>query len=153
MSTKTAYRLATATDALSKLLPDAEAEIMQIIWQQGRTTVKRVHRIRAEQRDLAYTTTMTTMVRLVAKGLLQRGSRHGSGGAYSYTPATSEQVFVAERLAEILGAIERDYPAVLAHRRWGRGQQRPSPKPHPCPGLVQAPAVRAGALCFHEVSS
>jgi hypothetical protein len=28
MSTKTAYRLTTATDALTKLLPDAEAEIM-----------------------------------------------------------------------------------------------------------------------------
>jgi hypothetical protein len=30
-------------------------------------------------------------------------------------------------------------------RRWGRGQPRPSSKPHPCLGLVRAPALTAGA--------
>jgi predicted transcriptional regulator len=87
---------------------------MRLFWQHGPMTVRLVHRRIAAQRDLAYATVMTTMERLVAKGLLQRGSRQGLGGAYSDTPATSEQAFVAERLADILGAIERDYPAALA---------------------------------------
>jgi len=113
MSTEIAHRLVTATDALAKLLPEAEAEIMQIIWHQGCATMKQVHRICTQHRDIAYTSTMTTMVRLAAKGLLTRVSRHGLGGAYVYTPALSEQEFVAEQLADILGAVERDYPQAL----------------------------------------
>ena len=112
MSTEIAHRLATATDALAKLLP--EAEIMQIIWHQACTTTEQIHRIRTQQRELAYTSTITTMSRLVAKGLLTRDHGHGLGGAYVYTPALSEQEFVAQRLTDILSAVERDYPAALA---------------------------------------
>jgi predicted transcriptional regulator len=56
---------------------------------------------------------MTTMGHLAKKGLLQRGNRQGMGGAYTYAAAIGEQEFVAERLADILSAIEHDYPAVL----------------------------------------
>ena len=115
MSTEIAHRLVTATDALAKLLPEAEAEIMQIMWHQGCATVKQVHRICTQHRDIAYTSTMTIMSRLVAKGLLTRDHGHGLGGAYVYTPALMEQEFVAQRLADILSAVERDYPAVLGH--------------------------------------
>jgi Penicillinase repressor len=59
MPTKTAHRLTNATDALSRLLPDAEAEIMRLVWRILRATVKDVHRIRAKGREPAYTTTMT----------------------------------------------------------------------------------------------
>ena len=52
--------------------------------------------------------------RLAEKGLLQRGNRQGVGGADTYAAAIGEQEFVAKRLAGILSAIERDYPAVLA---------------------------------------
>jgi predicted transcriptional regulator len=114
MPDKTAFRLSTSTDTLTKLLAPAEADIMQIIWRQGCATVKQVHRIRTQHRDIAYTTTMTLMSRLAEKGLLQRDNRHGIGGAYTYTPVMSEQAFVATRLQEIIGAVERDYPAALA---------------------------------------
>jgi predicted transcriptional regulator len=113
MSTKATHRLTTAADALTKLLPAAEAEVMRLVWQVGSTTVKQIHHIRAQQRALAYTTTMTTMERLWDKGLLRREPARTSP-AYIYTPALSEQEFVAERLADILGAVERDYPAALA---------------------------------------
>jgi predicted transcriptional regulator len=112
MSTKTVYRLTTAEDALTKLLAPVEAEIMQLIWRKGCTTVKQVHRIRAQDRDLAYTTTMTTMSRLAEKGVL---TRRRDGMAYIYTPAMTEQEFIAARLTDILGAVERDYPAALTN--------------------------------------
>jgi predicted transcriptional regulator len=57
---------------------------------------------------------MTTMGHLAKKGLLQRGNRQGMGGAYTYAATIGEQEFVAARLADILSAIERDYPAALA---------------------------------------
>jgi predicted transcriptional regulator len=114
MPTKSAQRLATGNDALTKLLAPAEAEIMRLIWLEGYTTVKQVHGARAQHRDLAYTTTMTTMERLAEKGLLHRGNRQGQGGAYRYTPVLSEHEFVAQRLGDILSAVERDYPAAVA---------------------------------------
>ena len=112
MSNKAAYRLTTAEDALAKLLPATEAEVMRIIWRKGCTTVKQVHRIRMRKRDLAYTTTMS---RLAEKGVLRRDNRHGIGGAYTYTPTQNEQEFIATRLSDILSAVERDYPAALGH--------------------------------------
>jgi predicted transcriptional regulator len=115
-----AHRLTTAPDALSKLLPPAEVEIMRILWAHGPQKIRLVHRRIAAERGVAYTTTQTTMERLTEKGLLHRGNRHGQGGAYTYAAAIGEQEFVAERLAEILGAIERDYPAVLAQEMGAR---------------------------------
>jgi len=114
MSNIAAHRLTTPPDALTKLLAPSEAEIMCLLWQHGPMTIKPVHLRIAAQRDVAYTTILRTMERLVDKGLVQRGSRQDLGGAYIYTPAASEQAFVAERLADILGAVERDYPTALA---------------------------------------
>ena len=55
---------------------------------------------------------MTTMERLAIKGLLNRSKRDGSV-AYTYTATQSEAAFVEGRLADILGAVARDYLAVL----------------------------------------
>jgi hypothetical protein len=96
MSHVAAHRLTTAPDALTKLLPPSEVEIMRLFWQHGAMTVRLVHERIAAQRDLAYTTVMSTMERRVAKGLLQRGSRQG------------------------LGAVERDYPTALAQEMGAR---------------------------------
>jgi len=114
MSTKTTRRLTTAPDALSKLLPPSEVEIMRILWTDGPQKVRPVHRRIAAERGIAYTTTQTTMERLAEKGLLHRGTRQGTGGAYVYSPAIGEQEFVAQPLADILSAVERNEPAALA---------------------------------------
>src|SRR5262245_59550286 len=107
MPTKSFHRLVTAPDALSKLLPPAEAQIMQIIWAHGPQKITLVHRRIAAERAIAYTTTQTTTERRAKQGLLHRGNRHGQGGAYIYSPAIGEQEFVAQRLADILSAVER----------------------------------------------
>jgi predicted transcriptional regulator len=108
------YRLATARGALAKLLAPSEVEIMQILWAHGPQKVKSVHQRIAAARGVAYTTVMTTMQHLAEKDLLTRGNRKGQGGPYTYAAAIGEQEFVAQRLADILSAIERDYPAALA---------------------------------------
>jgi predicted transcriptional regulator len=113
-NSKSTYRLATARGALAKLLAPSEVEVMLILWAHGPQKVKSVHQRIAEARGVAYTTVMTTMGHLAEKGLLRRDNRQGMGGAYTYTPAIGEQEFVAQRLADILNAIERDYPVALA---------------------------------------
>jgi predicted transcriptional regulator len=62
------------------------------------------------QRDVAYTTVMTTCVRLAEKGLL---NREKIGYGYVYTPALGEREFVSCAVADILDAVVRDYPSAL----------------------------------------
>jgi predicted transcriptional regulator len=79
---------------------------MQILWQEKRSTVKKVHRKLAQNRDIAYTTVMTTMGRLAEKGVLDR---HREGLAYVYTPAISEEEFVTMVVHQVLDGLMDDY--------------------------------------------
>lgn len=51
-------------------LGELETAIMQIVWQQGEVTVREVQAALKPSRQLAYTTVMTVMSRLVPKGIL-----------------------------------------------------------------------------------
>lgn len=62
-------------------------------------------------RPLAYTTVVTTMTRLYAKGALTR-SREGR--SHRYTPSTSQAGLVARRMRHVL-ADHDDRRAVLTH--------------------------------------
>ena len=59
---------------------------------------------------LAYTTVVTILSRLHAKGVLHR---HKAGRAYLYTPVADEPGLAARRMARVLDA-EADREAVLA---------------------------------------
>jgi predicted transcriptional regulator len=61
-----------------------EADILAIIWERQRATVRDVYEVLREQRQIAYTTVMTVMNNLVKKSLL---SQDKSAIAYVYTPA------------------------------------------------------------------
>jgi predicted transcriptional regulator len=60
--------------------------------------------------DLAYTTVVTILSRLHAKGVLDRRK---SGRAYRYVPVADEPGLAARRMARVLDA-EKDREAVLA---------------------------------------
>jgi predicted transcriptional regulator len=114
MSTQAAFRLTSATNGLTKLLPVAEAEIMRAFWAQGTLSGRAVHTAIAARRNVAYTTIMTTCGHLFAKGLLRRTLVERSC-RYVYTPTISERAFVTRAIAGILDRLARDYPTVLAH--------------------------------------
>lgn len=100
------FRFSPTKDGLVKVLGPLETEIMQIIWQEGSSTVKKVHRKLAQQRDIAYTTVMTTMSRLADKGVL---NRERDGLAYVYTPVISEDEFVNLVVRQVLDGLLDDY--------------------------------------------
>jgi predicted transcriptional regulator len=100
------FRFSPTKDGLVKVLGPLETEIMQIIWQDERSTVKKVHRKLAQHRDIAYTTVMTTMSRLAEKGVL---NRHREGLAYVYTPAITEDDFVTMVVQQVLDGLLDDY--------------------------------------------
>lgn len=87
---------------LEQVLGELEAEIMEIVWTVGETTVREVHHSLLKVRDIAYTTVMTVMTRLADKGLLLR---EADGHAYLYRPRLSRATFVSEMVGEVLDAL------------------------------------------------
>ena len=112
MSHKAAFRLTTASAGLARLLPAAEIEIMRVIWTHGPLTGRVIHKDIAARRAVAYTTIMTTCVRLAEKGLLHREAVH-QGYGYVYSATVGEHEFVNRTLAGILDSVARDYPSAL----------------------------------------
>jgi len=100
------FRFSPAKDGLVKVLGPLETDIMQIVWQDERSTVKKVHRKLSQHRDIAYTTVMTTMSRLSEKGVLHR---HREGLAYVYMPAITEDDFVTMVVQQVLDGLMEDY--------------------------------------------
>ncbi len=87
---------------IRKVLGDLEAEIMELIWQRPgdqRTTVREVFEVLYEQRRVAYTTVMNTMVRLAKKRLLRVEKQDK---AYVYVPNYTEQEFISQFVDRIL---------------------------------------------------
>jgi len=99
-------RFSPTKDGLVKVLGPLETEIMQILWQDERSTVKKVHKRLSTEREIAYTTVMTTMSRLAEKGVL---NRHREGLAYVYSPAISEEDFVSMVVRQVLDGLLDDY--------------------------------------------
>lgn len=87
---------------LEQVLGELEAEIMELVWMLGETTVREVHHALLKGRDIAYTTVMTVMTRLAEKGIL---TREADGNAYLYRPSMSREVFVSEMVGEVLDAL------------------------------------------------
>jgi predicted transcriptional regulator len=100
------FRFSPTRDGLVKVLGPLETQIMQLIWQDERSTVKKIHRKLQQERDIAYTTVMTTMSRLAEKGVL---NRHREGLAYVYSAAISEDEFVTMVVHQVLDGLLDDY--------------------------------------------
>jgi predicted transcriptional regulator len=103
---KPEFRFKPAEGGLVKVLGPLETEIMQLVWRDKCTTVKKVHKALQEERDIAYTTVMTTMTRLAEKGVLHR---RRDGLAYIYTPAITQRDFEAMMVRRVLDGLMDDY--------------------------------------------
>lgn len=73
---------------LRKVLGNLEAEVMEVVWAEEDVSVREVHRRLERKRPIAYTTVMTTLVRLARKGLL---ARRMVDSAYRYSPVVSRE--------------------------------------------------------------
>ena len=81
-----------------------EADILAIVWEKERTTVRDVYETLREQRTIAYTTVMTVMNNLVKKGLL---AQDRTNIAYVYTPAIPGDKVVSEILDSVVKRLLR----------------------------------------------
>jgi BlaI family transcriptional regulator, penicillinase repressor len=98
-------------------LTKCEAEVMEVVWNQGTVTVSDV--VDAIDRDLAYTTVLTTMKILEDKKIVTRGEKIGR--AYTYQPRVSrdevcqgmikslaDQLFGGSMRSLVLGLLHSD---------------------------------------------
>ena len=158
MRRRPAYHLLTRpSPRVEKFLGRLEAEIMEILWQRGRGTVRDVADTLAARRPIAYTTVMTVMSRLVDKGLL---ARQGDRRQFVYTPALDRDEFLRRlsarivddlvadfgdmAIAQFVAAIERVDPERLAALRALAHGNRPADAP-PAAGSEPAAPARAHA--------
>ncbi|MBW3618875.1 MAG: BlaI/MecI/CopY family transcriptional regulator [Actinobacteria bacterium] len=98
-------------DPLESLLGPLEQDVMDVAWRLGDATVRDVHDQLAATRKIAYTTVMTTMTRLAAKGLLRRDT---AGLAHRYRPMVSREHYARETLSSVLGWLLERYPEPAA---------------------------------------
>jgi predicted transcriptional regulator len=91
---------------------DLEAVVMDRIWNRdGTTTVRAIFDELAAEREIAYTTVMSTMDNLHSKGWLKR---ERDGKAYRYWPTLSREQHSARLMREALDAGGRS-ELVLSH--------------------------------------
>ncbi|MGH8925632.1 MAG: BlaI/MecI/CopY family transcriptional regulator [Acidimicrobiia bacterium] len=88
-----------------------EARVMEALWDRGGwLTPREVLELLIPERDPAYTTVMTILVRLWRKGMLERRK---DGRAYAYHPVQSREEWTARRMSELL-SIADDRAAALS---------------------------------------
>ena len=98
-------------EPLEAILGPLEQEVMDVAWRLGDATVRDVHDELSSGRRIAYTTVMTTMTRLAAKGMLQRDT---AGLAHRYRPAVSREVYARSAVGEVLSWLLERYPEPAA---------------------------------------
>jgi predicted transcriptional regulator len=78
---------------VADFLGPLEREILEVLWSRGRSNVRDV--VQSLERQLAYTTVMTTLDRLFKKGLLQREKAER---AFFYAPVHSRMEWEQRRV-------------------------------------------------------
>ncbi len=92
-------------EGLKKVLGELEAAVLERIWGRENVAVRDVFNELQQERDIAYTTVMTTMDRLWRKGLL---SRIRDKNAYLYSPVYSKKRLIQNCINQVLDSILPD---------------------------------------------
>lgn len=97
------------TEPRIRPLGDLERAIMDALWRRAPRTVKDVAQALVD-RELAYTTVMTTLDRLHKKGVVVREK---NGHAFDYWPALDQATFERRLIASLLGELQSASPETL----------------------------------------
>jgi BlaI family penicillinase repressor len=87
----------------ARVLGLQELQIMNVVWDRGRVTVRDVYEELRKRRQVAYTTVMTMMNILDQKGFLKRIP--GEERAFVYEPARSRQTVMRATVTEFIDRV------------------------------------------------
>ncbi|GIW80010.1 MAG: transcriptional regulator [Gemmatales bacterium] len=92
-----------------------ELEILKVLWEQGPSSVRDVHRRLSQHEDLAYNTVQTLMRIMEEKGLV---SHHTEGRTFVYTPKFSRDDSALHFLDRVFdGAVDELVMTLLRSER------------------------------------
>ncbi len=86
----------------SRRLTDLELEVMHVVWELERGTVRQVHEVLGERRKIAYTTVMTMMNILEEKEYLKRSKQ---GRAYVYEPVRAKDEVLSSMVDDFVSRV------------------------------------------------
>lgn len=91
---------------IERILGKLESKVMQVVWDKGEASIGQVQKELSRKDSLAFTTVMTTMNRLVVKGLLKKKK----GGRYwLYTPKLSKEEFTKSFSRQVVKGLLDDF--------------------------------------------
>lgn len=93
--------------SLETLLGPLEQDVMDVVWRLRDATVRDVHADLVADREIAYTTVMTTMSRLARKGMLLRDT---TDLAHRYRPVVSRDQYARGAVGDVLTWLLERYP-------------------------------------------
>ena len=128
------------SEASKPRLPQLELECMRVLWKQPGASVAQVRA--GLQRPLAYTTVMTVLERLSAKGVVQRRKQ---GRAYAYSALLDLDAARQDAVSRLLaGFFENDREALQSYIARFRGRDLPAAPATPT-SIRPAKKARAAA--------
>ncbi len=100
-------------------LSENELKIMQILWDQGPSSVRDVHEKISENKDSGYTTTLKLMQIMASKGIAIRDT---SSRTHIYSAALSEQKTKTDLLSKFISATFKGSSSSLVLQALGNGK-------------------------------
>lgn len=101
--------------------PPLELECLKVLWTLGEGNVKDVRQVMTVSRNLAYTTVMTILDRLVRKGGVERRK---VGRAFVYSPLLSREVLRRLAVKELVDTFfDGHEEALVSYLRSGQSRQ------------------------------
>lgn len=98
--------------------PPLELECLKVLWTLGEGNVKDVREVMTRSRNLAYTTVMTILDRLVRKGGVERRK---VGRSFVYSPLLSREVLRRLAVKELVEAFfDGNEDALIGYLRSGQ---------------------------------
>jgi BlaI family penicillinase repressor len=96
---------------------ESELEILQVLWEKQKATVREVHEILAESKDVGYTTTLKLMQIMFEKGLVRRDE---SSKTHIYEPLASREKTQKQLVSRMIDTLFQGSPAQLVMQALGQ---------------------------------
>ena len=93
--------------SLADLLGPLESDIMDVVWERGEVTVREVHEVLRRDRNIAYTTVMTTLGRLADKRIVKR---HETTSAHRFTPLVTRDDYARSTVKSVVDWLVSHFP-------------------------------------------
>ncbi|TDW97042.1 BlaI/MecI/CopY family transcriptional regulator [Dinghuibacter silviterrae] len=96
---------------------ESELEILQVLWEKQKATVREVHETLAQTKDVGYTTTLKLMQIMYDKGLVKRDE---SSKTHVYEPLASREKTQKQLVSRMVDTLFQGSPAQLVMQALGQ---------------------------------